>query len=859
MSPDHESGAGLPACQNSVPPAAFDWAEAKRIFAEAVERSPADRAAYVAQVCAPDSPLYREVVSLLENHHGTAETFFEPPPSVILSPVPDPMVGRRIGAYHILRRIGAGGMGAVYLAERADEQFRKLVALKIVRPEVLNEQAFRRFQNERQTLAVLDHPNIIRLLDGGTTEDGVPYLVTEHVAGEPIDSYCTGARLTVAERLVLFRTVLGAVHYAHQNLVVHRDLKPANILVTAGAVPKLLDFGIAKLLRPEYSAQAMGLTRSAMQPMTPDFASPEQVRGLPITTASDIYSLGVILYCLLAGRHPFEDQRRTAFELGHAICETDPERPSKFAARAETPAKSAARTLRGDLDTIVLKAMRREPRHRYASVEHFAEDIRRYLEGFPVAARQAGVWYKASKFVSRHKLSTAGVALLTAGLAMTSALAVEQYRTASRRFTELRQFSDFVINNLDKALRDGSTPARKLMAEQGVEYLDKLARERGSDRSIMRDLVNGYIHMGDVEGNLYGASLGDTAGAEQAYRKALALAEELVRTEPSNPNDKSQLVTALQSLGETLAASGNRPEAMHYYDEVQRILEAERDAATPTDAARYETANLWLDMGSTRLQLSDPAGALDSFRHALQAAERLSQTYPNRANIIALLREQAAIAAARTGNPTGAEESLRESIAIYQGRKPSPKARRTLAKAYKNLAEVQQLNGHSKDALASIRQSLRGSEELLASDSKNTQYRIDLQQALMMAIDLLNANGLTAEARAQTVRALAMTEAFANEAGAPYQPAADYAELLATTAFRELRNPPAALRYARKAAAMTRETDPDVMHVLALAYEADGDRQRAFQAADKALALLPAGRPSLFQRKLQSEVDRLSK
>jgi len=455
----------------------FDWSEAKRIFAEALERSPQNRPEYLAEACGADSDLYSEVVSLLENH-DQADAFFG---AGALATTADPMVGKRVGLYQILRQIGLGGMGIVYLAERADDQFRKLVALKAVRPELFSDHALRRFQNERQTLAVLDHPNIIKLLDGGTTEEGLPYLVTEYVEGLPIDRYCQSAGLDVRQKLELFYTLLGAVHYAHQHLVVHRDLKPGNILVTPAGVPKLLDFGIAKLLQPEYSAHTMGLTQSNMQPLTPNFASPEQITGQPIITASDAYSLGVILYQLLTGHHPYENRRHTAFELGQAICETAPEKPSKFAERSEPTGRGNARALRGDLDTIVLKAMRKEPQRRYASVEHFSEDIRRYLKGFPVLARDSGIWYRTSKFVGRHKASCAGVALLTAGLMVSSLVAIVQKRAAERRFADLREFANFVLNDLDLKLREGTTPARALLANKGVEYLDKLAFEKGGD------------------------------------------------------------------------------------------------------------------------------------------------------------------------------------------------------------------------------------------------------------------------------------------------------------------------------------------------------------------------------------------
>jgi tetratricopeptide (TPR) repeat protein len=847
-------------------PAGFVWSEAKRIFAEAVEQDPEQRSEYVSRVCGANSDLYREVISLLENHGG-ADSLFERPAAAIATPT-DPMLGKRIGGYKVLRQIGLGGMGAVYLAERADDQFRKLVALKAVRPELFNEQALRRFQNERQTLAVLDHPNIIKLLDGGTTEEGVPYLVTEYVEGQPIDRYSVSAGLSVRQRLELFRTLLDAVHYAHQHLVVHRDLKPGNIFVTPAGVPKLLDFGIAKLLQPEYSAHAMGLTRSDMQPMTPNFASPEQIRGLPITTASDTYSLGVILYQLLTGRHPYERHMHTAFELGQAICETDPEKPSKFAERAEPEMRGNPKALRGDLDTIVLKAMRKEPQKRYASMEHFSEDIRRYLEGFPVLARNAGVWYRASKFVGRHQATSAGVVVLTAGLIVSSVVALQQKRAAERRFADLRQFANFVLNDLDDKLLRGTTPARALLADKGVEYLDKLALEKGSDPSIRRDLVNGYIKNGDAKGNLYGASLGETAGAEESYRKALKVAEELVRADgsnladPASLEDRRTLVRVHVKLGEVLATSGNRSEATKHFDEAARLHEAAMSIGTPDANALLDAANLWASIGSLRLLSSDPAGALDCYRRGLQTAERLPASHPNKANILAFMREQMAISTVLSGgDATGAEEMIRESVATYQRRaeaNPIPRARRTLAQAYEILAEVQQHAGKSAEALQSIQQSLHMTEALLSEDPNDEQKQIDLQQGLMKEIELLAANHQTEEARAETKRALEAMKPLADQS-TQFQHAEDYAQLLATTPFAELRGDAAALQYARKAVTMTHETDPDVLHTLALAYERNGDKRHAIEVDTRALSMLPAGVPSVFRTTLESDVSRLSR
>jgi serine/threonine protein kinase len=841
-------------------PQGFDWNLAKRIFAEALEQTPENRSEYVSRACGADSDLYREVISLLESH-GSADSFFEQPLAATVAPLSDPMIGRRVGAYKILRQIGIGGMGTVYLAERADDQFRKLVALKAVRPELFNEHALRRFQNERQTLAVLDHPNIIKLLDGGTTEEGAPYLVTEFVEGLPIDRYAVSAGLNVRQKLDLFFTLLGAVHYAHQHLVVHRDLKPGNILVTPAGNPKLLDFGIAKLLQPEYSAHTMGLTQSNMQPMTPNFASPEQIIGQPITTASDIYSLGVILYQLLTGHHPYERQMHTAFELQHAICETTPDKPSKLVERAEPSARGNSKALRGDLDTIVLKAMRKEPQRRYASVEHFSEDIRRYLQGFPVLARDSGVWYRASKFVGRHKASSAGLALLTAGLVVTSVIALEQKRAAERRFADGREFANWVLTELDKKLLEGTTPARAVLADKGVRYLDKLALEKGGDPSIKRDLVNGYTKNGDVKGNLYGASLGETAGAEESYRKALTYAEELVRANPVNLEDRANLVGAHVKLGQVLATSGNRSEARKHYDEAARLQAATMALRTPDLKALQDAADLWASMGSLRNLSSDPAGALECYRQGLQTADRLPASYANKANILAFMRERVASSTVSAGGDAmAAEEMILASIATVQRRvdaNPIPRARRQLALAYQTLADVQQYAGRSADALQSMRRSLQITEALTLEDPKDEQKQIARQQALMREIDLLVENHLAEEAKAETKRALQIMKPLA-EQSVLFQHAEDYAQLLATTPFPELRDDAAALRLARKAVMMTRETDPDVLHALALAYERNGDKRQAIEVDNKALAMLPAGAPSVFRTRLEAEVRRLS-
>jgi eukaryotic-like serine/threonine-protein kinase len=424
------------------------WQKVEELFHLSLEREASQRAAFLDEACAGDPDLRDRVESLLAYDERESD-FLETLASGVRSDWLDegqhvPMVGRRVGPYQVTREIGRGGMGAVYLAVRADDQYQKQVAIKLIKHGMDTETILRRFRTERQILANLDHPNIAKLLDGGTTDEGLSYFIMDYVEGLPIDLYCDTQKLTTGQRLRLFRTVCSAVAYAHQNRVVHRDLKPGNILVTAQGVVKLLDFGVAKLLNPEASSKTTGGTAGALRPMTPEYASPEQVRGSAITPASDIYSLGVLLYELLTGHRPHRVQSRTPQEIEHAICEEEPEKPSTVISRVEeapdrdcplTPASVSEtregqpdklrRRLAGDLDTIVLMALRKEPERRYGSVELLSEDIRRHLEGLPVIARHDAFGYRSAKFIKRNKAAVIAATLsagIILGLVMAAAL-----------------------------------------------------------------------------------------------------------------------------------------------------------------------------------------------------------------------------------------------------------------------------------------------------------------------------------------------------------------------------------------------------------------------------------------------------
>jgi serine/threonine-protein kinase len=517
-----------------------DWRSIDRVFAAALDRPPDDRTSFVDTACRGDPDLRREVRALLDSCRR-AEPFLEIPLITLgggLWPdVPDAAphdADRRdemVGRFRIVRALARGGMGTVFLAERADGEFEQRVALKLLRRGLDSEDLLARFRVERQILASLDHPHIARLIDGGASDDGRPYLVMEYVEGRPITDYCEGRRLGVKDRLRLFAAVARAVAYAHRNLVIHRDLKPSNILVTEAGTPKLLDFGIAKLLdRPGETPH----TRTGFRLMTPEYASPEQLRGEPVTTASDVYQLGLLLYRLLTGKRPFPaGASRSA--PGRVQDTAEPTRPSAAVHRGP-----ASRQLHGDLDNITLMALRGEPDRRYPSVAQLAEDVERHLAGLPVTARGDGVGYRFRKFVSRHKAGVGAAAmflLMLIGYAVTVtvqsrliAFERDRVRVEAAKAVEVK---DFLIGLFEVA-DPGIVPEEPITAR---EILD-----RGADR-IRRELEGQPA----VRAELLSA-IGQIYGQLEMSEHALSLAQEAlsIRRELFGPNEPEVAASLLQ-------------------------------------------------------------------------------------------------------------------------------------------------------------------------------------------------------------------------------------------------------------------------------------------------------------------------
>jgi non-specific serine/threonine protein kinase/serine/threonine-protein kinase len=529
------------------------WSRVSEILSQALDLPESERAAFLDDVIRKEPLLRTEVMGLFDELRGV-EAFLDRP---ALPPLGS---AESFGPYRVTGELGEGGMGIVYLADRSDGQFARQVAIKRIGRIAPDADLLRRFRDEKQILARLDHPNIARLLDAGIDAAGIPYLVMEYVEGTPFTAFCRNRNLGIPDRVSLFLKVCAAVQHAHQNLVIHRDIKPGNILVTPEGEPKLLDFGIAKLMGGVDSGEA---TRTVHRALTLDFASPEQVRGEPVNTSSDVYSLGVVLYHLLADVKPYECGTRSVAEAVSLVCDFVPPAPSEVA-----PPRARG-VLAGDLDVIVRKAMEKSPSDRYASAADLASDLLAYLEHRPIRARRPSLGYRARKLVRRHRISVALAAaasvLIAAGVAgiLWQARVAERERLrAEARFHDVRRLANSVIYELHDAIANlpGATDARQLLVTRALEYLDRLAGER-EDPSLQRELADAYQRIGQVQNSGLGANVGDTRGALESYGKALAIRQALADRHPIETGDVSDLATIEFELGTLQRAMGQAVQA----------------------------------------------------------------------------------------------------------------------------------------------------------------------------------------------------------------------------------------------------------------------------------------------------------
>jgi non-specific serine/threonine protein kinase/serine/threonine-protein kinase len=770
-----------------------DFQKVEEIFHAALECEPNQLNTFLSEKCAGDKILRREVEALLALHRQ-AGSFIETPVADVAAGLlkedeTDLLVGETIGHYKISKRISAGGMGAVYLADRADREYEKKVAIKLIKRGMDTDSVLRHFRSERQILANFDHTNIARLLDGGATESGLPYFVMEYVEGLPIDAYCDAHALSIVERLKLFRKVCAAVSYAHRHTVIHRDVKPSNILVTSDGTPKLLDFGIARILQPGVGTEP-SVTLTGLRLMTPEYASPEQVRGQPVTTATDVYSLGVVLYQLLTGQKPYRLKTRTPEEISRAVLEQEPTRPSVVASassRFPTGWKPGPQ-LRGDVDNIVLMALRKEPERRYKSVEQFSEDIRRHLEARPVRARKDTFGYRAAKFMRRNKTATAAAALvllsLVGGIIATTleahrarvqeglargekARAEAEKARAERRFNDVRRLAHSVLFDYHDAIKDlpGATRVRDRLVKDALVYLDSLAQDAGGDLALQRELAAAYERVGDVRGQAYNASLGDSAAAMDSYVKALRIREALVAANPRDAQSRRDLAESYRRIGWQLRDTSEASRGVELLQKAVALY-AELTAQQPENTElREKLASNYNTLGLFFQDRVDWRSALDQYYRARTLREKLVADNPGEPKYrrgLAATYGNIGLALFISGDAAGALEIDHKALALKEALVASDPTnvdyRRILSISYTDDGDYRDDLGDKQGALECYRKSIAIYEELMAADPANAQTYQDVGYPYRRAGDLLAAVEEDSQALEQYRKALQVYE-----------------------------------------------------------------------------------------------------
>ncbi|MBL8213130.1 MAG: serine/threonine protein kinase [Bryobacterales bacterium] len=722
---DQTTGPGTAANDN--------WRRLEEIFTAAVELSGQTRTDLVIRETADNPALRQQLLDLLQHADG-AEERISAAIEAAAQAVPEAnWTGRRFGPYRVLREVGRGGMGIVFEAIRDDAEYSKRVALKVAGALRHRDALRERFLQERQILAELEHPRIARFLDGGT-EQGLPYFAMEFVEGLPVTQYSRERNLTVAGRVKLFREICEAIEYAHGRLIVHRDLKPGNILVTADGRPKVLDFGIAKLM----DSAATGSQTTGIALWTPDYASPEQLRGQTITTRSDVYALGLILYEMLSGKPAQVADTSSPLALDRSVCETDARPPSEV---AEEPTASL---LKGDLDCMIAKAIEKEPERRYASVSALSDDLRRYLAGEPVSAQPATRGYRLSKYVKRNRIAIAAGLAIGLSVAGGTVMSLVQARRAERRFQQVRQLANTFLFDFHDRIQNlqGATEARQYVLSTAMQYLDSLARESGGDARLQLELATAYARLGSVQGQLGVASLGQWKEALVSYGKAVQLAQQPLDV---NPGDAAALRLLARSLGERAEIEGNvaRDQTSSAASLQQAVQYSQRllNRQTKVEPGDEQHHLVLLRRQADRMVGSDPKAAVAIYREALARGEALLRAGGGIDD-----RRQLATTCARIhralhslGDPRGGLAMLEKGLALLEplldqnGRNPAlrPVLSALLIQMGGVLGDPQSfhLNEPAK-ALAALERARKMEADAAAADPKNVHARENLALAL---------------------------------------------------------------------------------------------------------------------------------
>lgn len=680
----------------------------EELFLRVMECPGEERESCIQRLCEGDEELKQELRQLASAMES-GEDFLEKP--VTVSPT-EPELNRqfsRIGPYRVIRPIRHGGMGSVYLAQRDDSAYNKQVAIKLIRRGLDNDSIVRRFRRERQILASLEHPNIARLLDGGVTEDKLPYLIMEYIEGRPLTQWAEENSLPVSGRLKLFRMVCAAVHYAHQRLVIHLDLKPSNILVTVEGDPKLLDFGIARLLDVRHESRD---TLSLHRPFTPDYASPEQIRGENTTIVSDVYSLGIVLYELLTGELPRKLSGLTPAQLMEQAHNASPIPSGALARKGQRRAEARAqRSISADLDNIVAMAMHADPQRRYASAAELSEDIGRSLLGFPIIARPDTVLYRARKFLSRNRAGVAAAGVVCASLVGGMIATTWQAHVAARQRARAQREEQRAEQELNNALKlthsllfdyhdavaglSGATPVRMKMVQETLAYLQEFEHEASDSPDVRHQLALAYLKVGDVQGRPYRANLGDTAGALSSYGHAVELLAPVAAAHPRNSNLQADLGAAYDALGylkmRLLDYAGAEFDLAKALDIRQHLAQADPQ----NEPYRALVASSWQDLGDVYEYSGNIKAAFSAFQQCESLRHSLSAAHPSD---LAAQKNWA--------------ESLERVGAVHE----------TIADILSNLDDTANAQKARRAAFDSYNSSLRIARTLVAQDPANISY-----------------------------------------------------------------------------------------------------------------------------------------